>query len=154
MDLIQWNVNGYPVHRQELQVIICKFTPAALCLQEISFNQVMNLICVAIPLIMMLILQALELVATWLCVWDNVHSTQVPLHWTIQATAICVILTSIMFTVCSLLPKELFDTASLTNLLKQLAATFFLVSGFNTCHFLWGLAHDDRQPQWESDLTS
>jgi exonuclease III len=34
MDLIQWNMNGYSVHRQELQVIISKFTPAVLCLQE------------------------------------------------------------------------------------------------------------------------
>jgi ribonuclease HI len=144
ISFLQWNCRGLRANFDELQILLQKYCPAVICLQETFLNDTsLSLKCYS----MFHILNPEGNGGGVSIAVDNtVPHSQVQLDTQLQAVAVQLSIPH-SITICSLyLPPHLKWTEDeITTLIHQLPEPYLLVGDFNAHSTLWGCSSTDRK---------
>ena len=154
--IIQWNCRGLKPNYNEVQLLIQKYNPLAICLQETFIKNSDNL-----PFKHFL---SYHRFATGdirahggvsIIVNGNIPQSSITINTPLQATAVRVTL-HIPITLCSIyLPPSLhLNSRDLDGLIAQLPLPFLLLGDLNGHHSLWGSSDDNRRGKQIADFIS
>ncbi|WP_306341496.1 endonuclease/exonuclease/phosphatase family protein [Solemya elarraichensis gill symbiont] len=129
--ILQWNCRGYRAQYEELCLLVQKYSPRILCLQESNMDNTKGY---SLPSY-----TSFHQGSVSLLIHNSVPFSAVPLKSDIPAIALQVTLHKV-FTVCSiyLSPNQNYTSADLIKLLDQLPSPCLLLGDFNGHDPLWG----------------
>ncbi|CAK9795846.1 Probable RNA-directed DNA polymerase from transposon X-element [Anthophora plagiata] len=145
--IIQWNINGYYAHYEQLQILLKLHNPDILCLQETNFKKNH--------------LHTLKHYSTFaknranvnhasggvaIAVSNNYISSEIPLSTTLEAIAVAVSL-PYKIHICSIyLPNSFsLELEELEKLIEQIPTPLILAGDFNSHSSLWGSSKSDSR---------
>lgn len=137
--LLQWNCRGCIHHSCELKMILAKYTPFCVCLQETHFRPNQPYSLKGYQIFRKDVIpdrRAQGGVAIFMR--QEVHCINIPLNTALQAVAVRISVPFIV-TVCNLyLPEFNWQLRDLEDLILQLPSPFLLLGDFNAHSPLWG----------------
>lgn len=141
MNIIQWNINGYRSHLEEIKLLINEENPKILCIQETKLGPSHNLTCKGFDTF-----RYDNPIGEHACggvlilVDPSLNPQPITLNTTLQVT--CVVITfPIRIHICSVYfppPPFVLSRIDLMNLISQLPEPFLILGDFNAHHVLWG----------------
>ena len=145
--IIQWDISGAKVNYSELLLLITKYCPAIICLQETHLKNTTT-INIKNYYSYNYIKQYTDRPhgRSSIIINNNIPHSELTLNTNIQAVAISAILHKTI-TVCSVYippnkePKEL----ELNNLIEQLPRHFMIMGDFNSHNEIWGSKKTDKK---------
>lgn len=146
--ILQWNINGYKPQKENLQLILNKYDPIAINLQETNFNKKNISRLKNFNLYYKNRKNADHAsggVATY--VTKKFKSTYIPLNTNMEAVAVKITLPNETLTICNIyLPNSYqFNIQELYQLLTQIQKPFLLMGDFNSHSFNWGSYKTDMR---------
>lgn len=147
MLLLQWNVNGFFKRLPNLQILLTKYKPKIVCLQETHFktNQ-----CHSLKGYTSFFRNRTDIdhasggVAIYIS--SDVTTCEIPLNTDLEAVAVS-INDSRKLTLCNLYipPNRKFDLNEITDLVNQLPTPCILVGDWNSHNVIWGSEKTDSR---------
>jgi len=140
LNIIQWNLNGFIKKRHDLQLIIRKYSPMCISLQETNLK---NNYIPAFKNYNIYYTNRQNCNGASGGVASLIHiefpSEQVPIISDLEVTAVQITLDS-KITICNIyIPNQtLFNTSDIDNIIKQLPKPFILLGDFNSHSAYWG----------------
>ena len=152
--VIQWNCHGLRPNFDELSLLIVKYNPLAVCLEETFLKNTDNITVRGFNLYHKC--QETENRASGgvsILVNENIPQSIVTLNTNLQAVAVKIIAHKTI-TLCSvyLPPRNHFNPKDLQNVIDQLPSPFILMGDFNGHHTLWGCEDVNNRGQQLEDL--
>lgn len=130
-DIINWNIRGFNARREELIILINKFKPIVLCLQEMKSVKNINLKGYKT------IISAQGKAA--ILVKEGFYYEEIDLNSNLEAVCIKLKLKKLISLISIYLPPtERIVRADLNNLLSNLNGNFIITGDFNAKNYLWG----------------
>ncbi|WP_245828671.1 endonuclease/exonuclease/phosphatase family protein [Solemya elarraichensis gill symbiont] len=145
---MQWNCRGFRANYEELGLLVQKYNPKVICLQE-TF----------LPIDSTTTLKnytAYHNRSTSILIHNSVHHTPISLNTPLAATAIRVTLHKVV-TICSIYlpPKQIIQLSDLDTVLSQLPSPNILLGDLNGANRLWGsTSNNPRGDLIETFLTN
>ena len=145
--IIQWNINGYYTHYEQLQILINNFSPDIICLQETNFKKNHQ------PTLKHFNTFVKNRVnenhasgGVAIVISDKYDSTEIPLNSNLEAVAISISFPKRIH-ICNIYIPNSFplDLQDLEDLIAQLPVPLILSGDFNSHHALWGSTKTDRR---------
>ncbi len=152
--LLQWNCRGFRANRHELELLIARFHPSVICLQETFMPKNISLRnYVSYDILANVDRDNHPHGGVSLLVKETVPQTHITLNTTLKAVAARVTLHRTI-TICSvyLPPSQPIDLDKLNQLYMQLPAPAILLGDFNAHNVLWGHKSDPRGEHIEQFL--
>jgi len=145
--IIQWNPNGFYSKIDEIKLLINKFSPISLCIQETNFknNKPTHLnnytSCIKNRNHSG---RASGGVATFIN--NQYHSEEIPLISNLEAIAVNITAKS-KVTICNIyIPNSQdFNSTDIQNIINQLPTPFIILGDFNSHNILWGCNDTDHR---------
>lgn len=146
-NIIQWNIDGFFSHLESFKLLVNKYLPYAICIQETKFN--FNFVPEFKNYKNYYKNFQSELYAKrglLTLVDDNFFSEEVVLNTNLEALAVK-IFTPLEFTLCNLyLPGDsVVSISQMSNLIKQLGKNFMICVDANSYNLLWGSKHTNAR---------
>ena len=139
--LLQWNCRGLKANRSDIDLLISKYNPAAICIQETLIHQTSFPIrgYVSHDLFASTDNNGRPHGGVALLVHSRYPQQEIDLNTTLQAVAVRVTLHKTI-TICSLYirPRSSINQRELDDLVRQLPGPFVLLGDFNAHNVLWG----------------
>ena len=147
-NVIQWNCRGLRGNREQIEILIDKYNPAAICLQETRLRHDTS--------------QTFKYYSTYYSSTDTgdggvgilvkntcIHSN-LPLRTNLQAVAVCVTLNNKSYTICSIYipPSQIVTAEELHNLVNQFHGPYIINGDFNAHSPLWGTTSQNNSVAW------
>ncbi len=150
-NFFHWNCRGLRANREEIDLLISKYSPVALCLQEVLIsNDVLN--------------EKRKYVdfrnhsSYYHCtesgnggvvvIVKNIYAhSEIPLDTNLQAVAIRITIEQKVYTICSIYipPSVTVSKQQLNDLKSQLPAPYILMGDFNAHNGFWGSSDRDKR---------
>ena len=140
--IIQWNCRGLRANYNEILLLLTKFAPTVVCLQETFLKQADSALFKNYTTYSYIYNQGDKASGgTSIVIYSRLSHSQVHLYTPLQAVAVSVPLHKTI-TICSLYlpPNAKVDQVALNGLIKQLSEPFFLLGDLNGQSPLWGCA--------------
>ena len=153
--LLQWNCCGFRANKHELDLLIAKFCPFVICLQETFMPRSITLRnFVSYDILANVDQDNRPHGGVSLLVKETIPQSQITLDTPLKAVAARVTLHRTI-TICSvyLPPSQPINLDKLNNLYQQLPSPAILLGDFNAHNILWGDKTDPRGEQIEKFLT-
>ncbi len=138
--LLQWNCRGFRANKHELDLLIAKFHPSVICLQETFMSRDITLRnFTSYDILANVDRDNRPHGGVSLLIKDNTPQSQVTLHTALKAVAARVTLHRTI-TICSvyLPPSQPIKLDELNHLYQQLPSPAILLGDFNAHNILWG----------------
>ena len=142
--IIQWNCRGLRSNREDIELLISKYSPAAICLQEILLTPHET--------------QTFQHYSDYyksgihghggVCIFVKksfIHS-QVQFQADLQAVAVCITINNKTYTVASVYvpPSETLNELVFDRMIYSFLSRYLILGDFNGHHYLWG-AHQENE---------
>ena len=141
--IIQWNCRGLRSNREDIELLIAKYSPAVICLQETRLKP-----------------EQLPTFKYYTAYYkSNLHGhggvcilvkntciqSQVKFQADIQAVAVCVTINKKTYTVASvyLPPSEKFNVLAFDRMIESFPSASLILGDFNGHSYLWGSLHEN-----------
>ena len=145
-NIIQWNIRESRVNYSELLLLMTKYCPAIICLQEthLKSNNTINRNHVSYNYIKHPAYKPCG--SSSVIINDNIPHSEIKLNTNLQAAAISSTLHKTI-TVCSIYipPNEEIKESELNNLIEQLPRPFITMGDFNSHHEIWRSKKTDKK---------
>jgi exonuclease III len=139
-NILQWNLNGFYKRISDLQIIINKYCPEIICLQETNFSNYKKNTLKGYTNYIKIRANAIRASGgISIFIKDSYSSEEIPVNTLLESVTISVQLKQ-KITICNLyLSNQLpFTEADLKNIIQQLPLPFILLGDFNSHNKLWG----------------
>ncbi|KAF0709692.1 putative RNA-directed DNA polymerase, partial [Aphis craccivora] len=139
-NILQWNLNGFYKRISELQIIINKYCPEIICLQETNFTNYKKNTLKGYTNYTKIRANAIRASGgISIFIKDSYSSEEILVNTPLESVTISVQLKQ-KITICNLyLPNQSpFTEANLKNIIQQLPPPFILLGDFNSHNKLWG----------------
>ena len=141
--IIQWNCRGLRSNREDIELLIAKYSPAVICLQETRLKP-----------------EQLPTFKYYTAYYkSNLHGhggvcilvkntciqSRVKFQADIQAVAVCVTINKKTYTVASvyLSPSEKFNVLAFDRMIESFPSASLILGDFNGHSYLWGSSHEN-----------
>lgn len=146
--ILQWNINGYFPQKEHLDILIRKYNPTIICLQETNFK---NDYCSALRQCNSFHKNRIQAhhasggAATF--IKKNFASQKMYLNTNLEAVAVSVVLASGRISICNVyIPNSyVLSLKDLEDLISQLPKPFILLGDLNSHHYIWGSHKIDQR---------
>ena len=141
MSILQWNCRGFRTSTADLQTVVNKHNPVAICLQETKLSPETHCTIKGYSVFRKdLHSESVAHGGVILAVHHSTPSQQVPLSSPLQAVAARVYLNHHAMTLCSIYlpPGVRFPRAELGRLVDELPPPIVILGDFNAHHTVWG----------------
>lgn len=139
-NILQWNLNGFYKRISELQIIINKYWPKIIGLQETNFTSYKKNTLKRYTNYTKIRANAIRANGgTSIFIKDSYTSEEIPLNTPLESVPISVQLKQ-KITICNLYlsNQSPFTETDLKNIIQQLPSLFILLGDFNSHNQLWG----------------
>ena len=143
--IIQWNCRGLRSNREDIELLISKYSPAAICLQEtmLKRDQIQTFkhysayyknninghggVCVLVK--------------------NNFIHSQVQFQADLQAVAVCITINKKTYTVASVYvpPSEALNKLAFDRMIKSFSSRYLVLGDFNGHSYLWGANQENER---------
>ena len=142
--IIQWNCRGLRSNREDIKLLISKYSPAAICLQETLLKQDQ--------------IQTFKHYSSYyksgihghggvcILVKNFIHS-QVQFQADLQVVAVCSTINNKTYTVASVYvpPSESLNELAFDRMIKSFSSRYLVLGDFNGHSHLWGANQDNER---------
>ena len=144
--IIQWNCRGIKPNYNEVQILLNKFSPSVLCLQETLLKDNDKLSFKNFSLYNHIVKGDRASGGSSIIIKNNIPHSVVNLNTSLQAVAISATLNKVL-TICSLYipPSHRLSIHELNDLVSQLPRPFIILGDFNAHHNAWGCNDIDKR---------
>ena len=120
--IIQWNCRGLRSNREDIELLISKYSPAAICLQETHGG-----VCILVK--------------------DKFIHSQVQFQADLQAVAVCITINSKTYTVASVYvpPSETLNEHAFDRMINSFSSRYLILGYFNGHSHLWGANQENER---------
>ncbi|WP_143558040.1 endonuclease/exonuclease/phosphatase family protein, partial [Solemya velum gill symbiont] len=134
--ILQWNCRGFRANYEELNLLVQKYNPKVICLQETFLPNNSSFTFKNYT--------AYHDTSTSIFIHNTVHHTPISPNTPLSVTAVRVTLHKVI-TICSvyLPPKQQLQLSDLDMLVSQLPSPQLLLGDFNGANQLWGSASNN-----------
>uniref|UniRef100_T1I8R4 Endo/exonuclease/phosphatase domain-containing protein n=1 Tax=Rhodnius prolixus TaxID=13249 RepID=T1I8R4_RHOPR len=140
MSILQWNMNGYPTHKEELRKLIKEKSPLLVCLQETHLKPRNNLTIPHYNCYRRDFLQGQRACGgVGILVRDDIICQKILINSNFQTVIVKVCLLH-PITVCSIYipPRQNINLEEMNSFLRQIQGPTLLLGDFNAHHIVWG----------------
>ena len=143
--IIQWNCRGLRSNREDIELLISKYSPAAMCLQEtmLKRDQIQTFkhysayyknninghggVCVLVK--------------------NNFIHSQDQFQADLQAVAVCITINKKTYTVASVYvsPSETLNELAFDRMIKSFSSRYLVLGDFNGHSYLWGANQENER---------
>ena len=143
--IIQWNCRGLRSNREDIELLISKYSPAAICLQEtmLKRNQIQTFkhysayyknsinghggVCILVQ--------------------NNFIHSQVQFQADLQAVAVCITINNKAYTVASVYvpPNGTLNELAFDRMIKSISSRYLILGDFNGHSYLWGANQENER---------
>ena len=143
--IIQWNCRGLRSNREDIELLISKYSPAAICLQEtmVKRDQIQTFkhysayyrnsinghggVCILVK--------------------NNFIHSQVQFQADLQAVAVCITINNKTYTVASVYvaPSETLNELAFGRMIKSFSSCYLVLGDFNDHSYLWGANQENER---------
>ena len=140
--IIQWNCRGLRSNREDIELLISKYSPAAICLQETNEIKYKHLnisayyknsinghgeVCILVK--------------------NNFIHSQVQFQADLQAVAVCITINNKAYTVASVYvpPSETLNELAFDRMIKSISSRYLILGDFNGHNYLWGANQENER---------
>lgn len=136
--IVQWNCRGLLPRLAELQLLISRYNPSVICLQETHLKTENKFLPRHFAIYRTDVESQTAKGGTAILIRRELIASEINLSTDLQATAI-ILKTPLRITICNIyLPKPNWTEESLNNLIDQLPLPVLLLGDFNAHNPLWG----------------
>ena len=143
--IIQWNCRGLRSNREDIELLISKYSPAAICLQEtlLKPGQIQSFkhysayyksgihghggVCILVK--------------------NNFIHSQIQFQADLQAVAVCITISNEIYTVASVYvpPSETLNELAFDRMIKSFSSRYLVLGDFNGHSHLWGANQENER---------
>ena len=143
--IIQWNCRGLRSNREDIELLISKYSPAAICLQEtlLKPGQIQTFkhysayyksgihghggVCILVK--------------------NNLIHSQIQFQADLQAVAVCITISNKTYTVASVYvpPSETLNELAFDRMIKSFSSRYLVLGDFNGHSHLWGANQENER---------
>ena len=143
--IIQWNCRGLRSNREDIELLISKYSPAAICLQETMLKRDQ--------------IQTFKHYSAYyknsinghggvcILVKNNFIHSQVKFQADLQAVAVCITINKKAYTVASVYvpPSETLNELAFDRMIKSFSSRYLVLGDFNGHSYLWGANQENER---------
>ena len=143
--IIQWNCRGLRSNREDIELLISKYSPAAICLQETMLTPHQT--------------QTFKHYSAYyksgihghggvcILVKDKFIHSQVQFQADLQAVAVCITINDKIYTVASVYvpPSETLNELAFDRMINSFSSRYLILGDFNGHSHLWGANQENER---------
>ena len=143
--IIQWNCRGLRSNREDIELLISKYSPAAICLQETLLKPGQ--------------IQSFKHYSTYykngihghggvcILVKNNFIHSQIQFQADLKAGAVCITISNKTYTVASVYvpPSETLNELAFDRMIKSFSSRYLVLGDFNGHSHLWGANQENER---------
>ena len=142
-NIIQWNCRGIKANREDIELIIQKYSPAAICLQETLLKPNQK------PTFKHYTAYYKSTInghgGVCILVKNSIIQSQIIFQADIQAVAVCISIEKKSYTIASVYapPSESLKEQAIKRMIDTFASRYLILGDFNAHHQLWGATNNN-----------